>query len=348
MWNFRIFLSPYLLNSRAQVTEYTSTTVVVTGVGALIGQGIARSLRKIPGVRIVGVDRHMTDLARSYCDVCEQKPNVPETEPDYLDFWRDLVARTRADVVLPGLSHDVAFLRHAAPDLTRVGCAVMLNAPDLIDLCADKLIFGRALSAAGFPAIPTVRSTNWQEVCDILGDPPFLLKPRSGEGSSGIVRLYDNTDLAYWIGKCGENWMLQRIVGRDDEEYTVGIFGQGADDVVGPIILRRTLARAGHTAFAEVVENDVIRDITLRIAAHFKPVGPTNLQFRLEDGIAYLLEINPRFSSSCSLRTAFGFNEARMSLEYLRDGRVAEAVHLRRGRAWRYNEDFICYDGDHL
>lgn len=330
------------------MTEAALTTVVVTGIGALIGQGIARSLRHLDGIRIIGVDRRITDLAESFCDFAVQKPDVPETGDAYMAFWVGLLETEKVDFVLPGLSVDVAFLRGVAPALERSGCSILLNRPELIDLCADKLIFGEALAAAGFPTIPTARPTSWTDACNALGAPPFLLKPRRGEGSAGIVRLQDESDFSYWTRKGGENWMLQRIVGRDDEEYTVGIFGLGAADPIGPIIFRRTLARAGHTGFAEVVEDAAIRDMTLRIVRHFAPIGPTNLQFRLESGVPYLLEINPRFSSSCSLRTAFGFNEAQMSLEYLRHGHVLSPLRLRTGRAWRYNEDFVRYDGDHL
>lgn len=330
------------------MSEAAQTTVVVTGIGALIGQGIARSLRHLDGVRIIGVDRRINDLGESFCEVAVQKPDVPETDEAYVAFWTGLLQAERVDFVLPGLSVDVSFLRRLAPLLERDGCLILLNRPELIDLCSDKWVFGEALASAGFPTIPTFRPASWREACEALGRPPFLLKPRRGEGSAGIVRLEDEGDFSYWTRKSGENWMLQRIVGCDEEEYTVGIFGQGATDPVGPIIFRRKLARAGHTGFAEVVEDAAIHDMTLRIVRHFAPVGPTNLQFRLEDGVPYLLEINPRFSSSCSLRTAFGFNEAQMSLEYLRHGRVLSPLHLHRGRAWRYNEDFVRHDGDHL
>ncbi len=330
------------------MTEGALTTVVVTGIGALIGQGIARSLRRLDGIRIIGVDRRITDLAKSFCDFAIQKPDVLETGDAYLAFWAELLSEQTANFVLPGLSVDVAFFRRVAPVLERGGCSILLNRHELIDLCSDKLIFGEALASAGFPTIPTVLPDSWKDACDALGAPPFLLKPRRGEGSAGIVRLQDESDFSYWTRKSGENWMLQRIIGRDDEEYTVGVFGLGAADPVGPIIFRRTLARAGHTGFAEVVEHQAIREMTLRIVRHFVPVGPTNLQFRVADGVPYLLEINPRFSSSCSLRTAFGFNEAQMSLDYLRHGRVLSPLTLRKGRAWRYNEDFVRHDGDHL
>lgn len=330
------------------VTEALAATVLVTGIGALIGQGIARSLREMGGVRIIGLDRNITDLARNFCDVAVQKPDVAESDDLYAAFWLDMLRDHRVDVVLPGLGADVAFLRRAAPQLERQGCRILLNRPDLIDLCADKLVFGEALSAAGFPTIPTARPATWAEARDRLGRAPLLLKPRCGEGSAGIVRLNDEADFNYWTQKCGENWMLQRIVGSDDEEYTVGIFGQGDPGCVGPIIFRRKLARAGHTAFAEVVDHAAVRDMSLRLSRHFAPVGPTNLQFRVEDGVPYLLEINPRFSSSCSLRTAFGFNEAKLAIEYLRHGRVTSEIRIRKGRAWRFNEDFVRHDGDHF
>ncbi|MCY0152199.1 ATP-grasp domain-containing protein [Hoeflea alexandrii] len=96
------------------------------------------------------------------------------------------------------------------------------------------------------------------------------------------------------------------------------------------------------------MDHPAIAELTGRIARHFKPVGPTNLQFRVQDDIPYLLEINPRFSSSCSLRAAFGFVEAEMCIDDLLEGRRPGVPHIRRGTALRYNEDFIAHVGDTL
>lgn len=330
------------------VPEPTLRTVVVTGIGALIGQGISRSLRGQSGIRIVGVDRRMTELARSFCDVAVEKPDLPETSEAYLEFWHGLLRTHSPAAVLPGLSVDVAFFRNNVEVLPARGSAIMLNRLDLIDLCVDKMVFGAALADAGFPSIPTAQPSSWAEACGVLGAAPLLLKPKRGEGSAGIVTLQNEADFTYWTHKNGDNWMLQRIVGNDNEEFTVGVFGLGDGTGIGPIVFRRMLARAGHTGYAEVVQNDSIREITLEMVRHFRPIGPTNFQFRVDGGVPYLLEINPRFSSSCSLRTAFGFNEAQMSLEYLKTGEVQTPVRLSYGKAWRYNEDFIIHAGDHF
>ena len=76
----------------------------------------------------------------------------------------------------------------------------------------------------------------------------------------------------------------------------------------------------------------------------FQPEGPTNFQFRRHEGELYLLEINPRMSSSTTIRTAFGYNEARMCLEYYLENKRAIVGPIRRGRALRFIEDYIIYD----
>ena len=65
-----------------------------------------------------------------------------------------------------------------------------------------------------------------------------------------------------------------------------------------------------------VIENDIISKYVAELVNVIKPIGPTNIQIRLEDQVPYLLEINPRISSACSLRTSFGYNEPEMCVLY--------------------------------
>lgn len=81
---------------------------------------------------------------------------------------------------------------------------------------------------------------------------------------------------------------------------------------------------------------------------HYRPEGPTKLQFRVEGAAAYLLEINPRFSSSCSLRTTFGFNEAEMCIDHFLERRRPPPPTLRAGIGQRHVADRISYAGTDL
>jgi carbamoyl-phosphate synthase large subunit len=64
---------------------------------------------------------------------------------------------------------------------------------------------------------------------------------------------------------------------------------------------------------------------------------------RKETGGLKLLEINPRISSSTSIRTAFGYNEAGMAVDYYLDNKKPKQPKIKRGWAVRYTDDFIFY-----
>ena len=320
--------------------------IVVTGVGALIGQGIIKGLRQVDGVVIYGVDRVISPYAKNLVDVALQKPDCDEESGSYLEFWAKLIVEQKIDLILPGISLDMYFFDANRDVFANYDVKIALNDQDLIKNARDKYIFDGVYKRSGLPNIPTARPDSWKHAIDILGAAPLLLKPRFGEGSTGIARLLDEVDFKYWTQKSADNWIIQKIIGSDTEEYTVGIFGLGDGTASAPIIFRRKLSRSGYTQDAEVVMSDLLNDFIKKIVTYFKPIGPTNLQFRLEDNIPYLLEINPRFSSSCSLRYAFGFNEAAMCVEYYLNNKSPSDATIKFGRAQRYNEDYISYVSD--
>ena len=93
-------------------------------------------------------------------------------------------------------------------------------------------------------------------------------------------------------------------------------YGLGDGQIVNPIALHRTLAPVGSTQSAQWTWVDPFLTEVQKLCELLKPEGPTNFQFLLRDGLPFLLEINPRFSSSTSIRVLCGVNEAEMCLEY--------------------------------
>jgi carbamoyl-phosphate synthase large subunit len=280
-------------------------------------------------------------------DAFELKPTDPEDSPEYLAFWQAIICRHGIQLVMPGLEVDMLFLDKNRGWVESLGARLALNSPELIQQTANKWDFGNTLAKIGYPVIPSMRPATWGEAIDKLGAPPLLLKPLHGNGSRGIVKLQDEQDFEYWRNKASGDWMLQRIVGNTDEEYTVGVFGLGGGEFISPLIFRRRLSASGNTQEAEVVSNHLIMERAVeRLCKNFCPVGPTNMQFRMEGDTPYLLEINPRFSSSNSLRTAFGYNEATMAIDFYLLKKTPEMPSIRKGIAWRYSEDFVIHASD--
>lgn len=311
---------------------------VVTGVSALIGQGIVSSLRHNNDFQIVGVDKKYSQYANKLCSKFIQKPNVPENSPSYLDFWIKLIDDLNISLIFPGISHDVNFFSKNYNHFERNGCKIVLNNLALISICNDKLKFHQRLNAHGIQTIPTSITSDWLELEENLGSPPYLIKPRNGEGSEGVFFINDRDDLKYWTKKNKGNYLLQMVVGDDENEFTVGTFGLGEGELLDNIIImRRKLSRAGNTVFAEVVDCEIIELEVRKLAKIFNPIGPTNFQFRLHEGHPFLLEINPRFSSSTSLRVSFGYNEPIMAVSYYIHGIKPKTVEHEKGiieRQW--------------
>ncbi len=143
--------------------------------------------------------------------------------------------------------------------------------------------------------------------------------------------------------RVGPVLMAQALVGTDDEEFTTSAFCDGVGGFHACMTLRRKLSAEGFTDRAEVVELDGVARVLRDLCERLRPIGPTNFQFRRQDGNLMLLEVNPRVSSATSIRTAFGYNECAMAVEYYLDGKTPVQPVIRPGRAVRYTEDLIFY-----
>lgn len=321
------------------------TTVLVTGVGAIIGYGIIRSLRRLPQPpRIVGMDIYPDAVGQYWCDAFV--PAAPAAADHYLSFIAETVAAEGIDLILPGIEQDVARLSQGREVLSSCGARLALNRAELIDLAEDKWSTYQALRAAGQPVIPTRIDGTFAELSAEFGT-PFLLKPRRSYASKGICRVSDDEEFLFRQKRMGGGFMAQRIVGNDEEEYTVGVFGYGDGTASQPIVMRRLLSGEGATAKAWVVDEPQLAADVAGLVRLFQPVGPTNFQFRREGETFLLLEVNPRISSSTSLRAAFGFNEAAMCLDYYLHGRRSQCGPLRRGHAVRFIDELVFYASDH-
>lgn len=126
----------------------------------------------------------------------------------------------------------------------------------------------------------------------------------------------------------------------------VATFGFGDGTCIKPIMMKRKLSQEGATAKARVVDSEAMEAFVYRMVELLKPVGPTNFQFRYDNdsGKYLLLEVNPRISSSTSLRAAFGYNEAQMCMEYFIEHIRPQDAVVRKGSAVRYIADYVHFE----
>jgi carbamoyl-phosphate synthase large subunit len=316
--------------------------ILVSGTSGIVGYGILSSLRASgKKLKLIGTTIYEDSVAQGFCDVFELAP--PTTDKDYISWLLRIIKKHQIHLLIPGIEADMYKWNEYRSVIEENGAIIVMNTVSLIDLCRDKWVFYKALEEKKSPyAIESSLTVDYDFLADCF-KLPFLLKPRQGFGSKGIVRVNDHSTFLKHKEFIGTVLMAQPIVGNDDEEFTTSAFCDGSGGFYCYMTMRRKLSKDGFTDKAEVVDINGIEDAVKTFCGYFSPVGPTNFQFRLHEGTLKLLEINPRISSSTSIRSKFGYNESAMAVEYYLENKIPQQPEIRQGRAIRYVEDFIFY-----
>jgi len=318
-------------------------TILVSGASGIVGYGILRSLQSSgKQLSLIGTSIYNDSVAPGFCDTFELAPHT--NDPAYTEWLLDTIRKHQVDLIIPGIEIDMYKWVEHIPEIEGSGAIALLNNEELIHLCKDKWTFYEKLTETSMPCvIESSLSMEFDSLKSRFGL-PFLLKPRRGFGSKCVVRVDSEDTFQIHKKKVGSFLMAQPIVGNDDEEFTTSAFGDGNGVFYASITLKRKLSRDGFTEKAEVVAADEFIGTISDLCKRFRPVGPTNFQFRrCKDGIK-LLEINPRISSSTSIRAAFGYNESAMSVDYFLEHRAPIQPAIKRGRAVRYTDEHIFYE----
>ena len=320
-----------------------SKTILVSGASGIVGYGILRALKSTgKDLILIGTTIYEDSVAQGFCDIFEKA--IPTTDENYLNWLLSIIKKHHVDLIIPGIEVDLYKWSSHKEIIEKAGAKVLTNTPSLIDLCKDKWIFYKKLTKINSPyLIKTSLDTEFAIIVEKFGL-PFLLKPKRGFASKGIVKVTSEDIFELYKVQIGEILMVQEIVGNEEEEFTTSAFCDGKGSYYASMTLKRKLAKDGFTDRAETYEPENIDEALNHLCEYLKPIGPTNFQFRKHKGGLKLLEINPRISSSTSIRTAFGYNESEMALDYYLGNKEPTQPQLKMGKAVRYTEDKIFFD----
>ena len=285
--------------------------VLVTGAGAVLGQGVIRSLQA-SALRptIVAVDPHPYATGLYWTDSRHLVPMAKD--PTYVERFTALLERERPDAVIPGTDVELLlFALHRNEWESRFRTHVIVSDPNVVRIADDKYLTYQFLRSRGFPVPDSCLPGEEAELVRRVGF-PLIVKPRVGARSVGVTRVEDASALARAIRE-GDNVVVQECVGTDQDEYTAGaLVFDGACEA--SIVMRRDL-RDGNTYRAYVEPFPELNARIKELARALAPYGPANFQFRLDgQGQPKVFEINARFSGTTPFRMRAGFNEVEMVL----------------------------------
>jgi len=282
-------------------------TLLLTAAGGDIALSIARIMREDGLVRrIVGADARVDHAGFAFYDDVFVLPRADQA--DYPVALQTLIEREQPTITVP--VSDAELSRLLAAGLLGDGLeAGMLTANfNVLQVGLDKWLTYLRLEAAG---ITTPRTGIIGE--SMPDDCPFMVKPRHGQGGKGVERVEARVAAEVLAQRSGDVW--QQWLPMEDEEYTCGLF-RVPGVALRSIIFRRKLL-GGLTGSAVVVDSPVIFDALIQVAEAVDLCGSINVQLRMHEGMPFIFEINPRFSSTVGFRHRLGFQDVVWACQHI-------------------------------
>jgi carbamoyl-phosphate synthase large subunit len=290
--------------------------IMVTGAGALLGQGIIHSLRRSSlKPCIVAVDPSPLAAGLYWADRAHLVPMA--TAPAYDGRIRVLLEEERPDAVLVGTDVELAYFASRRKEFEFLYRShIVVSDARVVEIADDKWLTFCFLREQGFPAPDSALPADAAALVQRVGF-PLVVKPRRGARSVGVHVVRNPDDLSRALMH-PEGLVVQECVGTVADEYTAGlIVFEG--NCAASITMRRDL-RDGNTYRAFPIPDFKHDAMLRRIAERLRPHGPVNFQFRLAGGEPRIFEINGRFSGTTPLRGLVGFPEVEMVLRRLVKG----------------------------
>lgn len=311
--------------------------ILVTGAGALLGQGILRLLQVSDfSKKIFTADPDPRSTGHWLGDYAVTIPKVNDS--NYIDAIKNIVETHKIDAILVGTDVELPILsKYKKEFLDQFNCKIIVSDEDVVTIANDKLLTAQFLEKNNFPFPFSVMANDKEKLYEIeekLGFPLFA-KPFDGARSLGIKKIENHEELME-IYDPNSNLVVQQFLSESEGEYTSGCVVVDGK-CVAVVTLKRDL-RDGNTYRAyRDSETSKYDEFIIPIAEKLNPDGPVNFQFRIFNERPVIFEINGRFSGTTPLRHFFGFNEVEALLKYYLFKEEIEKPELKNGlvmRAW--------------
>jgi carbamoyl-phosphate synthase large subunit len=197
-----------------------------------------------------------------------------------------------------------------ALDLQAAGVPIIGTSPESIDLAEDRERFGRLLTELDIPRPPDGTAVNLEQaksVAERIGY-PVLVRPSYVLGGRAMAIVYTDKDLETYMRSAvlasREHPVLIDRFLEDATEVDVDAVGDGTDVVIAGIMehIEEAGIHSGDSSCvlppfrlsAEVLET--IRTYSVRLTRALQVRGLINIQYAVQEGRVYVLEVNPRAS----------------------------------------------------
>jgi carbamoyl-phosphate synthase large subunit len=232
--------------------------------------------------------------------------------------------------------------------LKAAGVPIIGTPPESIDLAEDRKLFGALLDELGILSPANGTATSVEEACQVarhIGY-PVLVRPSYVLGGRAMVIAYDEDTV--------RRYMREAVVFSQERPVLIDRFLEDATEIdVDALADTEDVLIAGimeHIEEAGVHSGDsscvlpaislspsafaTVEDYTVRLARALGVIGLMNVQYAVQNGTVYVLEVNPRASRTVPyVSKATGVPLAKIAVGLMLGKRLQDLTHLTGGVA---------------
>jgi carbamoyl-phosphate synthase large subunit len=328
-----------------------------------VGRQIVKALQvsNLP-LRIIVTDASPFAFGLTEADKAYLVPRGDDA--DYIDAVLEICERESVQFLAPGSEVEIEEISEQRSRFETLGIRLLINNPEVINLCRDKWRTFEFLRDNGFNFAQSWLIGSNEDLKQVKTFPVVVKPALHGGGSRYVYVARDSYELAAFTELLIRDrlvTMVQEYLGTYNDEYTVGVLSTPQGEIVGSIALQRLLQDAISTKLRVPSLNSVeplvissgfsqgiiqgcpeVQKTCEAIAARLGSSGPLNVQCRKTERGVIAFEINPRLSGTTSIRALVGFNEPEILIRYFLTGEFPQAISYRTGYVLReLREKFV-------
>ena len=289
-------------------------TVLVTGCGGAVGQGIVEALSSVSN-EILLLGSETDSYAAPFYLEKKALSKVYHTShvdsPDYIPELINLCRNENVDVIFPGTDVELPKLAAGKESFADYGVKVIISPYETIEICRDKLLSFRHFANK----VSIVRSASddadLETALNFTGL-PAVLKPRIGWGSKIVYKIESVAQAEILVKQIGKPVFQTWLEG---DEYTVDCMADNKGKIVCAVPRLRLKIFSGVSFEGVTVKSPKLVDLGAKIAERLQFCGPFNFQAKFVNGEPFFFEINPRFSGGGILSVRAGANIPLLSVQ---------------------------------
>jgi carbamoyl-phosphate synthase large subunit len=301
-------------------------TVLVTGIGGNVGQGVLRNIRSLGlNIRIVGTDISNFTAGNHLCDATHVTPYA--YSENYISKISAIITQEDVQLVIPTTDYEVYYL---ALNSNKLNAKIAASSQEVASIYLDKY---KTYLHHNELKIPFAKSWLPSEFKNEISN--VIVKPREGRGSRGI---YINPEFPQ---KFSDEYLIQPF--HQGKEITTAFYVKKDGSLHGLFTMERELVN-GATSKSNTSRkyDDQLTQIIEKMISHKGLAGSINLQSIVDESDTVIpFEVNCRISGTNSIRHNLGFQDVKYTIqEYLLDEQP-DAVNAIDGIAVRLLYDII-------